>query len=126
MYLPNLPLNNKKKFNLENHYAVVEDLYLHHAEPHRRPPAKSLVDTATAVLHEVPSVMINSERDLTPFSGSAGTKISCTVCVLKIALGTSRPAVLLINIREECHPFKLTMNLHQMMEKLEIILHRGI
>jgi hypothetical protein len=72
---------------------AIEDLNLHQAEPFRRPPVKSLVDIARAVLHEVPSFMTISESDLTPFSGNAGTKISCTVSAFKIALGTSRPAV---------------------------------
>ena len=80
--------------NLDNGLInMIEDLDLHQAEPFRRPPVKSVVHTARAVLHEVPSHMINSESDLTPFSGNAGTKISCTVSAFKIALGTSRPAV---------------------------------
>ena len=67
-------------------------LDLHQAEPSRRPVGKSVVHTARAVLHEVPSLVIISESDLTPFSGNTGTKISCTVSAFKIALGTSRPA----------------------------------
>jgi hypothetical protein len=84
---------------------------------------------ARAVLHEVPSLMINSEIDVTPFSGNTGTKISCTVSAFKIALGTWRPAVtisLLIKFREEGHLLKLAMYLHQMAEELEVIPHRGV
>ena len=72
---------------------------LQKAEPLRRPPVTSLVFTARAVLHEVPSVLVNSEIDSTPFSGNAGVKISCTVSTFKIALGTCRPA---LGLKKSC------------------------
>ena len=73
----------------------LEYLDLHQAEPFRRLLVKSVVHTARAVLHEVPSLMIIPESDLIPISGNAGTKISCTVSAFKIALGASRPAVMI-------------------------------
>ena len=33
---------------------------------------------------------------------------------------------MLINVREKCHPLKLTMDLHQVAEELEVISHRGV
>ena len=84
--------------------------------------------TARALLHEVPSVLTNSESDLTPFSGNAGTKIWCTVSAFKIALGNCRPALnfKLINGKKIIILLNLTMDLHQMTEKLEIIPHAGV
>ena len=88
------PPKQRKNNQLDNDlFNATEDLDIPQAEPFRRPLAKSVVQTAKAVLHEVLSVMINSESVLTPFSGNAGTKISCTVSAFKIALRTSRPAV---------------------------------
>ena len=71
-------------------------------EPLRRPPVTSLVFTKRPVLHEVPSVLMNSEIDSTALSGNAGVKISCTVSTFKIALGTCRPALGLKNLVNWC------------------------
>ena len=51
-----------------------------------------MVDTERPVLHEVPSTLMKSERDLIPFSVNAGTNTWFTVSAFKIALGTCRPA----------------------------------
>ena len=92
--VPAQPPPKQRKNNQDKDlFKAIENLDLHEAEPFRRPLAKSLVHTERAVLHEVPSLMRSSESDLTPFSGNAGTKISCTVSAFKIALGTSWPAV---------------------------------
>ena len=95
LYPPNLPLKQRKVklINFDKHFKGKEDFNnLHQAEPLLRRPGQSVVHTARALLHEVPLVMTNSERDLIPFSGNTGTKILCTVSAFKMALGTSRPA----------------------------------
>ena len=89
---PASPLTKKNNQLNNGLFMAIEDLDLHQQEPFRRRPVKSVVHIAREVLHEA-SLMTNSERDLTPFCGKAGTNILCTVSAFKIALGTSRPAV---------------------------------